>query len=415
MTGSPGGQLHVVILGDWLPFPHGMATTGRAVLMARALRHAGVHVQVLCLQATERPPNIENVAVRGEYMGIPYEYAPGTTMRRKSFLARRVTAAWGWSHGVLRLIQLRREGRLDLAYLVFWTPRPAGHLLCFLALLRLLGVPVVREVNESTWSQKPELTFLERVWSPLAGVDGAVTISTELHQWAARETRSRPDFRILDVPILVDIDEQRPRDYPTGKPVVVFAGSPEYQSTIRFILSAMNEVWRTHPQCRMTITGTAPADPRVAWLRAWARQAGFESRIDIAGYLPRSELLELYSRAHVLLIPLFDDRQSRARFPTKIGEYLAVARPVVTNAVGEIPQYFTDGVDAVVCPPNDSAAFGHAVAQLLSDPTRAALIGRRGRQLAEARFHYARYGDMIARGLTEIAGTRGPLGRRGDM
>ena len=119
------------------------------------------------------------------------------------------------------------------------------------------------------------------------------------------------------------------------------------------------------------------------------REPGLAARVDLVGYLSRAELLALYERAHALLIPLFDDQRSRARFPTKIGEYLAAARPVVTNSVGEIPRYFTDGVDAIVCPPGDPVAFGRAIADLLSDPARAALIGRRGRRVAETRFHYA--------------------------
>jgi glycosyltransferase involved in cell wall biosynthesis len=397
--------LRVVILGDWLPFPHGMATTGRALLMARALTEAGAHVRVLCLQAADHPSRIENTVVRGEYAGIPFEYTCGTTVRHDSFMVRRLIAAWGWVHGALRLVQLRREGHLHLVLLWFWTPRPAGHLLCFTTLLRLLRVAVVREVNESPWSQKVDASALERLWSPLAGMDGAVTISAELHEWAAREAGARRHFRIVDVPILVDVNEQKPSDYPTGEPVVVFAGSPVYKTTIRFIFSAMQEVWSTHPECRVAVTGAAPGDPRADWLRAEVRQAGLGARVDLVGHLSRPDLLDLYARAHALLIPLFDDLQSRARFPTKIGEYLAAARPVVTNSVGEIPLYFTDGVDAIVCPPNDPVAFGRAIADLLSDPARAALIGRRGRRVAETRFHYALYGETMARAFADITGT----------
>lgn len=205
--GNDDRSLQVVILGDWLPFPHGMATTGRALLMARALSEAGARVRVLCLQAADHPSHIKNTTVRGEYAGIPFEYACGTTVRHDSFMVRRLIAAWGWLRGALRLVQLRRERRLHVVLLWFWTPRPAAHLLGFTMLLRLLHVPVVREVNEAPWSQKVDASALERLWSPLAGMGGAVTISAELHRWAAREAGVRCHFRIVDVPILVDVNE----------------------------------------------------------------------------------------------------------------------------------------------------------------------------------------------------------------
>lgn len=404
-TTREGRPLQVVILGDWLPFPHGMATTGRVLLIARALHEAGVAVRVLCLQAVERPPRIENAVARGEHMGIPFEYACGTTVRHESFLARRLIATCGWVRGALRLAQLRRQGLLDLVLLWFWTPRPALHLLFFVMLLRLLQVPVVREVNESPWSQREDAGVLERLLSPLAGTVGAVTISGALHEWVAAEYRGRPGRRVVDVPILVDVHEQTPVDYPTGDPLVVFAGSPVYRNTIRFIFDAMRQVWRSHPECRLVVTGAAPNDPRADWLREEMRRADYGDRVDVVGYLSRDELMDLYGRAHALLIPLFDDQQSRARFPTKIGEYLAAARPVVTNSVGEIPLYLTDGVDGIVCPPDDPVVYGRAIAGLLSDPAHAAGIGRRGRRLAETTFHYAAHGETLARAFADIAGT----------
>lgn len=401
-----GRRLHVVILGDYLGFPHGMANTGRALLMARALQEAGVAVRVLALQGIDRAPEAQNTQARGVHMGIPFEYACGTALRHESFAMRRLIAMRGWLSGALRLLRLRQQGLLDLVILWFWTPRPAVRLFFFTALLRLMRVPVVREVNESPWSQKPDAGVLERLWSPLAWTAGALTISRELHEWAVHAYRRRPDARVIDVPILVDVDERAPVAYPVESlattPLLVFAASPAYRSTVEFIFAAMHEVWRGRPECRLVVTGAASGDPRADWLRSEVQQSGLRGRVDLVGYLDRSDLLDLYARAHALLIPLFDDRQSRARFPTKIGEYLAAARPVVTNSVGEIPLHFTDGVDAVVCRPGDPRAFGQATAKLLADPPLAALIGRRGRRVAETRFHYGLHGDPLTKAFAEI-------------
>jgi glycosyltransferase involved in cell wall biosynthesis len=328
------------------------------------------------------------------WRGVPYEYATWTTVRRESFIMRRVVAAWGWTHGAFRLFQLRRHGRLDVAYLWFWAPRPSVQRYVLLALLHVLRVPVVMELNERPWSLCEELTLWERRLSPLLGVSGVVSISAFLTEWARGEAPRRR-VRVIEVPIVVDVNEQSPAQYPHGEPLVVFAGSPAYDETIRFIYAAMKRVWMGLPQCRLVVTGTSPRDTAAKWLLEESGGLGSDVRVTLAGYLSRAELLQLYARAHVLLIPLFDDDRSRARFPTKIGEYMAAARPVVTTAIGEANRYFVDNVNAVVCSPGDSALYGDRIVALLRNPELAASIGCRGRELAEARFHYAVHSEAL--------------------
>jgi len=109
----------------------------------------------------------------------------------------------------------------------------------------------------------------------------------------------------------------------------------------------------------------------------------------------REELLRLYGGAVALLIPLFDDLRSRARFPTKIGEYLASSRPVVTTAVGEVERFLTDRETACISPPGDPEAFGDSLIALLDDTRLATSIGAAGRRLAVERFDYSKQGPPL--------------------
>ena len=397
---------HVVVLAGYLRFPHGMAATNRVRLLGRALVEAGVDVRVLCLQASERPPHVENTEVRGTCLGVDFEYAAGTTVRHESFLMRRVIEIRGWTRGAQRLVELRREGRLDAVYLWFTSQKLELRRVLYLTLLKMLHVPVIAELNERPWPLRDDLSAGERAFSPLTGVAGVVSISAALTSWARGEARRLGHaLTVLEVPIVVDVDERMPADYPAGGGVVVFAGSPEYDETIRFVFAAMEEVWRARPDCTLVVTGAHSGDPASRWLAAEARRVGAGDRLKLAGYLRRGELLDLYAQSHALLIPLFDDVRSKARFPTKIGEYLAAARPVVTSAVGEIPNYFEHGVNGLVCEPGDTAGYGRAIVGLLDDPPVAARIGREGRRLAETRFHYALFSDTLRSGFAAAAGS----------
>ena len=317
----PEHRLHVVVLASWLSFPHGMAASNRVRLLARALVQTGAEAHVICMQASDRPPVIENWETRGEWHGVTFEYTCGTTMRHSSFLMRRAIEARGWLMGMVRLIQLWRDDRLDVVYLWFTCQRAELHRAVFVGLLRLLRVPVVMELNERPWALRHDQTLVERLISPLAGMHGAVSISAYLTRWAREESaRRRRKFRVVEVPIVVDVAEQPPaRDLSIGEPVVVFAGAPEYDMVVDFIVRAMEYVWPRFPTCRLIITGVRPGDPAgEAMARRLAEQrAGSHDRVQLVGYLTRDDLLSLYRQARALLIPLFDDVRSRARFPTQ--------------------------------------------------------------------------------------------------
>jgi glycosyltransferase involved in cell wall biosynthesis len=396
------------VLAAWLPFPHGMAATNRVRLLGRALVEAGADVHVLCLQAGERPGHVANTEARGLCDGISFEYAAGTTVRHDSFAVRRVIEAIGWTRGIARLVRLRRQGKLDIVYLWFTSQRLQLRRLAYLTLLKALGVPVIAELNERPWPLRETRTAAERLLSPLRGVAGVVAISGLLSAWAGREAgRLRRDLRVVEVPIVVDVSEQTPAEYPLGPPLVVFASSADYGDTASFVLAAMQHVWRAVPACHCVITGLRPEEPAAARLATEARRAGGGDRIELSGYLSRDDLLALYGRAHALLIPLFDDTRSRARFPTKIGEYLAAGRPIVTTAVGEVASCFSDGVDALICPPGDPRAYGEKIAAVFADGAAAAAIGRAGRRLAETRFHYGLYSETLLRSFATVAASGG--------
>ena len=412
--GTPRRPLHIVFLAGWLSFPHGMAATNRVRLLARALVEAGAQAHVICMQASDRPPTIENRETRGQWHGVTFEYTCGTTSRHSSFLMRRLIEVRGWTVGALRLVQLRRAGRLDCVYL--WaTGRRQGRAqlshTVFVGLLRWLGVPVVAELNERPWSLRDDRTSVEKRVSPLTGVAGVVSISSYLTEWARGEAARRGRrIGIAEVPILVDMAEQPPpRPWPQH-PMVLFAGAPEYDSTVDFIVQAMELVWGRFPDCRLTITGGRPADPAAIALsrRLASTHAGQDDRLRLAGHLTRSELLDLYQDATALLIPLFDDVRSKARFPTKVGEYLASARPVISTTVGEMARYFVDGETAFLSRPGDARAYGERICSAVADTELARKVGAAGREVAREHFAYQLWGRSLLdlfRQVSEQGGT----------
>ena len=368
-------------------------------LLARAMVDNGIDVTVLCIDATERPPVIENVLPSGDFHGVRFLYTSGTTIISRYFIVRNLRRLKGILKAMGAIIQFRLRHRPTFLYFWDFSVREftVGYAL-FNALAKALGVPVVIEFNERPAAMGDRPTFFEKRFSLLSGVDGAIVISRFLGDWTDRELRRirKSSFRMLQVPIVVDTNEQQVRNHSDNETRVLFAGAPQYDQTINFILDSMEVVWKRYPTCRLMITGCRPGDPAGFWLNEEVAARRLEGKVDLAGYLSRSDLLEAYAKSSALLIPLFDDVRSIARFPTKIGEYLSSGRPVVTNAVGEIAHFLQDGVSAFVCSPGDEKIYGEKIIEAIGNREQSTAIGLRGRRVAEDFFHYSRHGGSLA-------------------
>lgn len=413
-AGSPSdpsrsdGPLSIVVLTRSFSYPVGMASATRARLVAHALAEQGDRVLVVCTRAGD-PPQLaaDNDRLRGWDGPVAFEHTAGRTTKADGFGERRLSEARGAAGALCRLARLRAAGRLDVVY--YWWGhyhwRPAPWL--YTRFLNALCVPVVEEVNELPWTLRRDVNAVDRRFSPLGGMSGALCISRPLLDWALEERG--PDFPVLEVPILVDVREQRPGAYPAeGPPRLMLAASMGYRTAVRYVFEAMEHVWRRIPECRLAMTVADPVEPLARELLARRDVGELDARIELHEAVPRGTLLQLYRSSRALLAPLFADDTSRARFPTKLGEYLASGRPVVTSAVGEVPRYFVDGETAFVAPPGPPPAFAERICAALDDPARAARVGAAGRALAEREFDYRAWGPALHRFFGRVAAHGGP-------
>jgi glycosyltransferase involved in cell wall biosynthesis len=117
---------------------------------------------------------------------------------------------------------------------------------------------------------------------------------------------------------------------------------------------------------------------------------------------------------HVLVLPRPASRQAEGGFPTKLGEYLATGRPVVTTSVGDIPKYLQAGINCLMVPPGNLPLMSEAIASVATDYGHAESIGQAGQQLAQTTFHPRRVADVFVRFVTGFSPARvpQPIGRR---
>ncbi|WP_344791448.1 glycosyltransferase family 4 protein [Gryllotalpicola daejeonensis] len=103
-------------------------------------------------------------------------------------------------------------------------------------------------------------------------------------------------------------------------------------------------------------------DSRWAALRAEAERLGIGERLVMPGQLDRPQVVALLrSAAAVAISSRFES------FGITALEAWRAGTPLVAAARGGLPEFITDGVDGLLCDPEDSAAFGAALRRVVVD------------------------------------------------
>ena len=140
------------------------------------------------------------------------------------------------------------------------------------------------------------------------------------------------------------------------------------------------------------VGGTKDELPRAV---AHAEELGIGEDVQFHGRVPAAKVAGLLSGCHVLVLPRPESRQAQGGFPTKLGEYLATGRPVLTTSVGDISHYLQAGVNCFMVPPGSVTVMADALASVASDYGRAESIGRAGQELAHTTFHPRRAAGVV--------------------
>ncbi len=407
---TPGRAANVVIMGDLFGFPHfaGSGASTRVRAYASGLRDNGARVKVLCVEPTEDRAAPVNTQVKGVVDGIDFEYTYGSTARPDPGMDRKLRKLTKYGRFLMAVRKRAAEGDGLDAVIVYsrrvtwiFTARVA----CWLTGAVLLHEDVERYLvwHRLNLRKRARRWFYEEV--AFKAFDGCLAISSQLRGYCAAHLRR--GAKAIIVPILVDVEEftrdgdaaDIPDDHMT------YCGSLSHPQSVS-VVEVFGAVADEHPGLRLRLIGGSQRPDAERDLRALAARLGVAERVTFAGKVPREELIRLLCSARVLVLPRSNEPRAEsaaaAALPTKVGEYLAAGRPVVVSAAGDIPLYLTDGVDAFLAPPTDSAAFVERLRYVLSHAEEAEAVGRRGRETARRSFDPAVHAARILEFIEEL-------------
>jgi len=121
------------------------------------------------------------------------------------------------------------------------------------------------------------------------------------------------------------------------------------------------------------------------------------------GWIRRERLVEILKLADFFVQPGGRDEFNSYRLPSKLPEFLAMGRPVVT-AQANIGLLMQDRVNAILMQRGDAAEITQCVEVLIKDPALADRVGQQGRHFAIAHFDWAKNAKRLASFYRQVLG-----------
>ncbi len=185
-------------------------------------------------------------------------------------------------------------------------------------------------------------------------------------------------------------------------PVILYVGTLIRARRLDFVIRVFAEVLEQLPAARLSIVGAGENPEDEALLhREVLTQKIDPAYVDFVGRVPLHDVCQYIERSAVCLSPYYPSFILNSTSPTKLIEYMAMARPVVGNAHPEQSLIISES-GAGLCLPWDETAFADGIVDLLQNPDKAATMGRKGRLWVEQNRTNSKMADIVESRYREL-------------
>lgn len=187
----------------------------------------------------------------------------------------------------------------------------------------------------------------------------------------------------------------------TSQPLLLYLGVAMRMRQTEMLVRVLAMVRRRYPSARLRYVGEGqkPID-RQAIVDEAAR-LGLQDAVEMTGFLPREQALDHVRQADICFSPIMPIPALLPASPTKLVEYLALAKCVVANEHPDQSQVLEEsGAGRAV--PWDEEAFAREAIAMLDDPVAARERAARGPDYVRRHRTYAVIAERVERALQAL-------------
>jgi glycosyltransferase involved in cell wall biosynthesis len=375
--------MSVVIFGDLFSFPEGSAATNRVHTYAKGFHENGLNVHVICF-ANEYVNTLNGIT-----NGIHFYHPFGRKERSGYFVIR----TWQKISKYFNTLALVREiNKKDKIIAInCWTQVFITQVFAFIMAKRNKA-KLIMEISEHPMryyqgSFLKEILGELKLYFEMKLCDGNFCISRHLVDYY--KTKGFKPEKLFLVPSTVDPARfietgEKPFPHPY---IGYFGGLTFFRDNIDLLIRAFSEVSKKHNEVFLVLGGFCSQKEKEQ-LKALISQLNITSKVKLLGYLPREEIISYVTHADILVMVRGNDLASQASFPSKLTEFLATSKPVISVNVGEISDYLTDNLNVFLVEPGKISTLADKLDFVLNNYDTALKVGLKGKELTTTVFNY---------------------------
>ncbi|MEP6974124.1 MAG: glycosyltransferase [Spartobacteria bacterium] len=193
-------------------------------------------------------------------------------------------------------------------------------------------------------------------------------------------------------------------DFTSAPPAILSIGRLIEKKGFSDLVAACGVLQERGIEFRCEIIGEGPLQVS---LDEQIKAADLTNRVTLAGSLPQREVIRRLARSAIFALPcVAETGGGMDNLPTVVMEAMAAGLPVVSTAIGGVPEMVVEGHTGLLVPEHRPAALADALARLLADRALARSLGEAGRTRAAELFAIEKSAQNLTAIVQEIGASR---------
>jgi glycosyltransferase involved in cell wall biosynthesis len=197
-----------------------------------------------------------------------------------------------------------------------------------------------------------------------------------------------PERNILVQPNLTDFDFWNKSNNDICF-TIGYSGTPYKKDGIEDLLSAVGLLQKKNIEVTLLIVGDVVNENSIIpSLAEFCEKLGIRKSVTFTGLVPIENVKDWLNKCEVLAITRPNIVQAVAGFPTKIGEYFACRKTVLSTRIGDVVTYFKDMQEIVFAEPDNPQSIADKIEWILDNQNESKKIAMNGYIRAKELLNY---------------------------